>query len=160
MRGCLLSYSQAEPGRELTQPSPHLLAEPCTMTKVIQGWPKRWTPGSVNMKRKNCVLLTAAGRKTQPFHLKFTEPGVHLLGHPCITMTAFGSTTLPISVDMLYGWLVPFAFAAAVASFSLHCLPLLVCVKRRRDRRENGNRIHSSLSPGSLLVGRLVTWLA
>ena len=30
-RGCLLSYSQAEPGRELTQPSPRLLAEPCTV---------------------------------------------------------------------------------------------------------------------------------
>ena len=29
-RGCLLSYSQAEPGRELTQPIPRLLAEPCT----------------------------------------------------------------------------------------------------------------------------------
>ena len=28
-RGCLLSYSQAEPGRELIQPSPRLLAEPC-----------------------------------------------------------------------------------------------------------------------------------
>ena len=28
-RGCLLSYSQAEPGRELTQPIPRLLAEPC-----------------------------------------------------------------------------------------------------------------------------------
>ena len=28
-RACLLSYSQAEPGRELTQPSPRLLAEPC-----------------------------------------------------------------------------------------------------------------------------------
>ena len=28
-RGCLLSYSQAEPGGELTQPSPRLLAEPC-----------------------------------------------------------------------------------------------------------------------------------
>ena len=28
-RGCLLSYSQAEPGRELTKPSPRLLAEPC-----------------------------------------------------------------------------------------------------------------------------------
>ena len=27
--GCLLSYSQAEPGRELTQPSYRLLAEPC-----------------------------------------------------------------------------------------------------------------------------------
>ena len=29
-RGRLLSYSQAEPGRELTQPSPRLLAEPCS----------------------------------------------------------------------------------------------------------------------------------
>ena len=28
-RCCLLSYSQAEPGKELTQPSPRLLAEPC-----------------------------------------------------------------------------------------------------------------------------------
>ena len=33
--GCLLSYSQAEPGRELTQPSPCLLAEPCS-TEIIQ----------------------------------------------------------------------------------------------------------------------------
>ena len=29
-RGCLLSYSQAEPGRDLSQPSPRLIAEPCT----------------------------------------------------------------------------------------------------------------------------------
>ena len=34
-RGCLLSYSQAEPGRELTQPSPRLLAEPCTSGMII-----------------------------------------------------------------------------------------------------------------------------
>ena len=34
-RGCLLSYSQAEPGRELTQPSPCLLAEPC-MTSALR----------------------------------------------------------------------------------------------------------------------------
>ena len=27
--GCLLSYSQADPGRELTQPRPRLLAQPC-----------------------------------------------------------------------------------------------------------------------------------
>ena len=32
-RGCLLSYSQAEPGRELTQPSPRLLAQPCTSVR-------------------------------------------------------------------------------------------------------------------------------
>ena len=30
-RGCLLSCSQAEPGRELTQPIPRLLAELCTI---------------------------------------------------------------------------------------------------------------------------------
>ena len=43
----------------------------------------RWTPGSVNMRRKNCFILPAAGRRTQIFHLKITEPGVFLLGHPC-----------------------------------------------------------------------------
>ena len=32
--GCLLSYSQAEPGRELTQPRKHLLAEPCTFSSL------------------------------------------------------------------------------------------------------------------------------
>ena len=35
------------------------------------------------MRRKNCILLPAAGRRTQLFHPIFTEPGVHLLGHPC-----------------------------------------------------------------------------
>ena len=49
----------------------------------IQGWPKRWTPGSVNMWRGNCVILPAAGRRSKLFPLKFTEPGVHFLGHPC-----------------------------------------------------------------------------
>ena len=39
-RGCLLSYSQAEPGRELTQPSPRLLAEPCILTATSYlPWP-------------------------------------------------------------------------------------------------------------------------
>ena len=30
--GGMISYSQAEPARELTQPRKHLLAEPCTVT--------------------------------------------------------------------------------------------------------------------------------
>ena len=30
----MLSYSQAEPGRELTQPSPRLLAEPCSLKRI------------------------------------------------------------------------------------------------------------------------------
>ena len=34
--GCLLSYSQAEPGRELTQPRKHLLAEPCTIAVCVR----------------------------------------------------------------------------------------------------------------------------
>ena len=51
---------------------------------TLQRWPKRWTPGSVNVRRNNCVLLPAANSRTQLFHLIFTEPGVHLLGHPCM----------------------------------------------------------------------------
>ena len=53
------------------------------LQKKVQGWPKRWTPGCVNMSLKSCVLPPAAGRRTQLFLLIFTEPGVHLLGHPC-----------------------------------------------------------------------------
>ena len=34
---------------------------------TFQGCTKRWTPGSVKLKRKNCVLLPAAGRRTQFF---------------------------------------------------------------------------------------------
>ena len=33
---------------------------------------------------KSCVLLPAAGRRTQLFSLRWTELGVHLLGQPCI----------------------------------------------------------------------------
>ena len=36
-RGCLLSYGQAEPGRELMQPSLRLLAEPCI--SLTFDWP-------------------------------------------------------------------------------------------------------------------------
>ena len=53
---------------------------------LVQGWPKRWTRGYVNLRWKSCVLLPAAGRRTQFLSLIFTEPGVHLLGHPCNTM--------------------------------------------------------------------------
>ena len=36
--GCLLSFSQAEPGRELTQHSPRLLTEPSTIINLMQYW--------------------------------------------------------------------------------------------------------------------------
>ena len=39
--------------------------------------------GSVNMRRKNCVILPAAGRRTQLFHFIFTEPRAHQKVHPC-----------------------------------------------------------------------------
>ena len=49
----------------------------------IQGSAKRLRPGLVNMRRKNCVLLPAAGRRTQFFLLIFTKPGWSLLAEPC-----------------------------------------------------------------------------
>ena len=50
----------------------------------IQGWAKVRFPGSVIMRCRICVLLPAAGRRTQFFHLIFTKPGKHTLAHPCI----------------------------------------------------------------------------
>ena len=41
-------------------------------------------PRFCEYEEKNCVHLHAAGRRTQLFHHIFTEPGVHLIGHPCI----------------------------------------------------------------------------
>ena len=41
-------------------------------------------PGSVNIRRKNCVFLPAAVGGTQSFHLLFTEPRAHHKVHTCI----------------------------------------------------------------------------
>ena len=43
----------------------------------LQGWTLWCALGSVNMRRKNCVTLPAAERRTQLFHLIFTEPRAH-----------------------------------------------------------------------------------
>ena len=64
-------------------PSASMQASYVSICNLRLRWTKRWSPGSVNMRSKNCVLLPAAGRRTQLFHLIFTEPGAHLLVHPC-----------------------------------------------------------------------------
>ena len=50
---------------------------------ILQGSAKKQAPGSVNMRRKNCVLLPAAGRRTQFFLLTFMEPGACILAKLC-----------------------------------------------------------------------------
>ena len=50
---------------------------------TLQGSAKRLRPGLVNKRRKNSVLLPAAGRRTQFFLLIFTKPGRSLLAKPC-----------------------------------------------------------------------------
>ena len=60
MRGCLLSYSQAKPGRELTQPSRRLFAEPCNM---LSPWPNllySCTPRTL-LYSLYCILTTQLG---------------------------------------------------------------------------------------------------
>ena len=61
----------------------------------LQGSSKRWTTGSMNVRMKNCVLSPAAGRRTQLFHLIFTEPGVHLSGHLC---SSIFNPQVPLSI--------------------------------------------------------------
>ena len=60
------------------------ITSPYSKSKLYRDGLKRWAPGSMNMRRKNCILLPAAARRTHLFHLIFTESGVYLLGHPCI----------------------------------------------------------------------------
>ena len=50
---------------------------------LVQGWVEVRFPGSVNMRWKSCVLLPAAGRRTQLFHLVSMEPGAHNKVLPC-----------------------------------------------------------------------------
>ena len=52
--------------------------------EILQGSANPQTPGSENKRIKSCVLLPAAGRRTQLFHLIFTEPGVCGFAELCI----------------------------------------------------------------------------
>ena len=65
--------------------------EACYMAKcllegrdTVQGSANPQTPGSENKRIKSCVLLPAAGRRTQLFHLIFSEPGVCGFADPCM----------------------------------------------------------------------------
>ena len=51
---------------------------------TVQGWTLCCAPGCVNIRRKNCVFLPAAGRRTQFFYLIFTEPRAHHKVQTCI----------------------------------------------------------------------------
>ena len=51
----------------------------------VQGSANPQTPGSKNKRMKSCVLLPAAGRGKQLFHLIFSEPGVCGFADPCTT---------------------------------------------------------------------------
>ena len=54
-----------------------------TPARRLQGCSKRWAPGCVKLGEKVVFCLPTAGRRTQLFHLIFTQPGAHLLEHPC-----------------------------------------------------------------------------
>ena len=53
----------------------------------LQGSANPQTPGSEDKRIKSCVLLPAAGRRTQLFHLIFSEPGVGGFADPCIAQS-------------------------------------------------------------------------
>ena len=61
---------------------------------LLQGSANPQTPGSENKRIKSCVLLPAAGRRTQLFHLIFTEPGVCGFAEPCKLFYSFGRGSL------------------------------------------------------------------
>ena len=65
-------------GTCVTQLSSINFARPCTGEPL-----KKPFPGCVKLSDLVAFCLPTAGRKTQLFHLIFTQPGTHLLEHPC-----------------------------------------------------------------------------
>ena len=53
-------------------------------TEIVQGTSKKRFPGCVKLGEKVAFCLPTAGRKTQLFHIIFTEPGKDILEVPCI----------------------------------------------------------------------------
>ena len=49
----------------------------------MEGCLKRRAPGFGQLGEKAAFCLPAVGRRTQLFHLIFTQPGAYLLEHPC-----------------------------------------------------------------------------
>ena len=67
----------------------------------VQGSANPQTPGLKNKRIKSCVLLPAAGRRTQLFHLIFSEPGVCGSADPCTARrSASTSTAAPSTVTV------------------------------------------------------------
>ena len=54
-----------------------------TDKNALQGSANPQTPGSENKRIKICDFPPAAGRRTQLFHLIFSEPGVCGFADPC-----------------------------------------------------------------------------
>ena len=84
-RGCLLSYSQAEQGKELTQPSPRLLAEPCTCIwhmNFILGLDAKHVNGDGGQFLMSQLQLKAGHVNGEPGEVgstvKFTSALIHL----------------------------------------------------------------------------------
>ena len=70
-------------GEEEEEPFPHSPWFPPSLRWTIQGCTKRLFPGFVKLGEKVAFCLPNAGRRTQFFHLIFTQPGKSLLVQPC-----------------------------------------------------------------------------
>ena len=63
----------------------------------IQGCTKITFPGCVKLGEKVAFCLPTAGRRMPLFRLIFTQPGAHLLGHPCRSTKRRSITHLGLS---------------------------------------------------------------
>ena len=84
----------------------------------LQGLAKKRAPGSVNVRRKSCVLLPVAGKRTQFFHFLFTGPGARFRADPCRPDSVMPHYVMPKSVDR---------FLMANISANLNLLIIVIC---------------------------------
>ena len=85
----------------------------------VHGTTKRLRPGLVNKRRKNCIPLPAAGRRTQFFQLLFTKPGRSLLAEPCGSEKRVDCVDRSIRFSRLHSAKVPLAYNHSLVGPSL-----------------------------------------
>ena len=90
----------------------------------VQGSANPQTPGSEKMRWKSCVLLPAAGRRTQLFILLFSEPGVCGFAEPC---SAARTHALPPSL-VTASWPEPLPYLALHYQCNLVLLDMFAVV--------------------------------
>ena len=131
---------------------------------IYRGWTLWCAPGSVNMTRKYCVLLPAAGRRTQIFHLLFTEPRAHHKVHPCRLIFNIIPNLVPgdiITIARESQGPLPSCFkTSADVTWSFLQIALLMhsCLECNTELKKSSPKSARNCCPSSIRISKIPIW--